>query len=33
MAPRTPWLGLMVTTLLVGGADPDTMRFLADLTR
>jgi len=27
------WRKTPVTTLLVGGADPDTMRFLADLTR
>ena len=27
------WRATPVTTLLVGGADPDTMRFLADLTR
>jgi len=27
------WRTTPVTTLLVGGADPDTMRFLADLTR
>jgi len=27
------WRGTPITTLLVGGADPDTMRFLADLTR
>lgn len=27
------WRSSPVTTLLVGGADPDTMRFLADLTR
>jgi len=28
-----PWRTTPVTTLLVGGTDPDTMRFLADLTR
>jgi F420-dependent oxidoreductase-like protein len=27
------WRATPVTTLLVGGADPDTMRYLADLTR
>jgi alkanesulfonate monooxygenase SsuD/methylene tetrahydromethanopterin reductase-like flavin-dependent oxidoreductase (luciferase family) len=27
------WRATPVTTLLVGGTDPDTMRFLADLTR
>jgi hypothetical protein len=27
------WRETPVTTLLVGGTDPDTMRFLADLTR
>ncbi len=27
------WRKTPVTTLLIGGADPDTMRFLADQTR
>jgi F420-dependent oxidoreductase-like protein len=27
------WRATPVTTLLIGGTDPDTMRFLADLTR
>ena len=27
------WRATPVTTMLLGGADPDTMRFMADLTR